>query len=530
VLAVVVVLVAIGALALLSLRPPSPLPATAPDSVFSAGRAWQHLEAIASEPRPHGSPAHERVRGHLIESLQAIGLEVRVQASAGTARGSGAGEQDIVLRNVVALMPGTNPTGTVALVTHYDSHPRAAGAGDDGLGVSAVLEAARVLRTRPALRNDVLLLFTDGEEMGLLGARLFAERDPAAPDVRVVLNFEGRGSAGPALMFETGPGNAELVRIFQRADPRPIGSSLFPEAYRYLPNDTDFSVFVRAGIRGLNFAHIDRAHTYHRETDVPANASRATLQHHGDHAVAMTRAFGELDLATLPGPASADAIYFNAPGLGLVRYPAALAVPHAVAVVLLFAGAVLLVRRDAAPFVGIFTGFGLSIAALIVCAAAGWVATRLAATEAEAGTLVGKFVLREGPYMLAILAVALASVLVPLVLAARWFQARALALGVALTLVLLGVVAALAAPGASYLLLWPVAFSIAASCVVARPPDSALRDAVLVTVLLAPAVALWAPHLSLFLTGLSLRAGAALGVIAALACMTLAPVATLARR
>ena len=89
--------------------------------------------------------------------------------------------------------------------------PAAPGAADAGSGVAAILESARAFRSGPAPRNDVILLFTDGEELGLLGARAFVEQHPWAKDVRVAVNFEARGTSGPAQMFETGPDNGAVV-------------------------------------------------------------------------------------------------------------------------------------------------------------------------------------------------------------------------------------------------------------------------------------------------------------------------------
>jgi hypothetical protein len=530
IMGVLAVLLGVGALSLLSLRPPAPVAETAPDTVFSAQRAWPHVQSIAVEPHPVGSAAHDRVHDYLVQQLRTMGVEPRVAGSSPALRSRPGVETAAGLRNIIAVLPGTAPTGAVALVCHYDSHRRAPGAGDDGLAVAALVEVARLLRTGPPPRNDLVLLFTDGEELGLLGAQAFVQDDPTADDVRVVLNFEGRGSHGPVLMFETGPGNAALVRVFQRADPHPIASSLFPEAYRYLPNDTDFTVFLRSGIRGLNFAHIGRAETYHHASDTPANASRATLQHHGEHALAMARAFGALDLATLPGPVVGDAVYFNVPGLGLIRYPARLALAHAVVVLVLWAAAVMYaVRRRGSVVAGVTVGFGVSLFVLVVSTFAAWAAGRIAGMEAEAGSLTNKLVIDEWPYMLAIVAVAVAVVVVPVALFARRLGGAPLALGVTLLPALIGSAAAMVAPGASYLLLWPAFFAIVAAVVCAHTRTATLRDVVIVTVLLAFSVALWAPHLSLFLTGLTLTMAPALGAITAFAAMSLAPAAVLSR-
>ena len=53
------------------------------------------------------------------------------------------------------------------LAGHFDSVPPGPGASDDGAAVAAILEIARMLRDQPPSRNDVILLFTDGEELGM---------------------------------------------------------------------------------------------------------------------------------------------------------------------------------------------------------------------------------------------------------------------------------------------------------------------------------------------------------------------------
>jgi hypothetical protein len=525
-------LLAVGALSLLSLVPPRPVPATASKAVFSAERAWDHLEVIAAEPRPQGSPAADAAREYIVAELEALGLAPRIEASTRTRRLRDGMERAFELRNVVVEVAGTDPTGAVLMLSHYDSHWTGTGAGDAGLSVAALLEAMRVLAAGPPLRNDLVLLLTDGEEYGMLGARSFVESDPAMARVRVALNFEGRGSAGPVLMFETGPGNAALVRTFHRGAARPIGSSLFPEAYRFLPNYTDFTAFLDAGVRGLNFAHIGRAETYHHASDTPDNASPRTLQHQGDLAVSMARAFGDLDLDALPGAASGDAVFFNLPGLGMVRYPAGLSLPLALAVVALWLAAVVWGRRRRAVRLwGVAAGLGTGILALVITVGAAWVAGRVAAMQPDAGTLTDKLVVREWPYMLALIAIALAAVLGGVAGIGRWLGAASVTLGVLLIPALLGVAAAVVVPGASYLLVWPAAFGIGAAWVAAAAgtrPDtgraSADREPWVAIALLVPVALLWGPHLSLFLTGLTLNMVLALGVVAGLAAMSVAAV------
>ena len=76
-------LVAVGAVTLLSLRPPGPEPAEAPAGTFSAARAMETVTAIAGQPRPLGSPASDAVRDLLVDRLRAEGLDARVTTSVG---------------------------------------------------------------------------------------------------------------------------------------------------------------------------------------------------------------------------------------------------------------------------------------------------------------------------------------------------------------------------------------------------------------------------------------------------------------
>ncbi|MCY4571601.1 MAG: M28 family peptidase, partial [Gemmatimonadetes bacterium] len=155
---------------------PSPVAATAPDSVFSSARAMSHLARIASEARPPGSPNHARTRDYLIDRLGALGHTASVQTATSFDAEYGGAMTVATVRNILARIPGTEPGGPAVLVTaHYDSREIALGAADDGSGVVAILETVRALGARAPLRNDVIVLITDAEEIGLLGARAFVD-------------------------------------------------------------------------------------------------------------------------------------------------------------------------------------------------------------------------------------------------------------------------------------------------------------------------------------------------------------------
>ena len=119
----------------------------------------------------------------------------------------------------MATLPGNDSTGSVVLAAHYDSTFGMPGAADDKASVAAMLETARALVSAGPLRNDVIVIFTDGEEAGLLGASSFVAEHPLADRGGVILNWEATGNAGPSVMFETTSGNAELIKEFAASAP-----------------------------------------------------------------------------------------------------------------------------------------------------------------------------------------------------------------------------------------------------------------------------------------------------------------------
>lgn len=294
---------------------PAPLLETASQDLFSADRALVYLKAFATAPHPIGSTEHDRVRDYLVAQLSALGVTPEMQnATSVTPRYEVAG----TVENIVARLKGTSGApDAIALVAHYDSVPAGPGAGDDGAGVAALLETLRALRAGPPLHNDVLILLTDGEEDGLLGASAFVAENPSAKDVRVAVNFEARGNAGESQMFETSAGNGRLVQIFAQAAPHPSGSSLSYEIYKHLPNDTDMTVFKKSGTGGLNFGFIGHWEAYHTPLDNPQSLDRGSLQQHGENALSLARSLGNADLGQLQ---DRDAVYFSLPGNFFAHY------------------------------------------------------------------------------------------------------------------------------------------------------------------------------------------------------------------
>ncbi len=274
-------------------------PESAPAEVFSAGRAFRLVEAIAQRPHPVGTAEHDRVRDHLVAQLRELGLQTEIQSGIG--RYPGALARDVVgmgrTDNIVARLPGTNSTGTIYLAAHYDSVPSSPGANDDGVGVAAVLETLRALRASGAtLRNDVVALLTDAEETGMLGAEAFVA---ANPDLRgdVIINHEARGAGGPVFMWRSTRPDGALIRAVAAA-PRPNADSLSTAlAGEQTSSNTDFASFEPAGAQVLDFAYAGHSAYYHNPLDDPAHVPLGTLQQMGDNTLALTRDLGDRDLA-----------------------------------------------------------------------------------------------------------------------------------------------------------------------------------------------------------------------------------------
>jgi len=500
--------------------PPEPVPASAPLSEFSAERAMAHVGQIAQRPHPVGSADHARVRDYLVGALEAIGLTAERQAA--VVRRGTTTVRMARIENVLARVRGTNSTGAVLLASHYDSVPAAPGAADAGSAVGALVEAMRAITTGPPPRNDVILLLTDGEELGLLGARAFVEQHPWAPEVRMALNFEARGTHGPAWLFETSAGSGAVVAEWAALVPKPAGSSLTYEIYKRLPNDTDFTEFKRLKTAGLNFAFIGGVERYHTPGDAVAALDRGSVQHHGEAALRLARRFASMDLGALK---VRDAVYFSLPILGVApRYPAIWAVPLAVAAALLFVVAVVRTgRRRDASLVGIF------LAVLVFAAFAGasgyfgWRFGRLA-DGLHRRFLPDGPVLTSGAYAAALVACIATAWFALYALARRLFAAHSMALGAAFVLLAAAGASAWFAAGASYVLLWPLIGALLAVIASSRradvPRDLPLHAGRVVLVLLmaVPATLIvWPLVHSLFLTmGLAPGSGAAMAALTAL--------------
>ena len=328
-------------LCLVLLLTPAAPGCTRPAGVFSQQNAGAHVAMLAGTigSRPVGSEANRRARGYIVDQLKVYGYEVRVQEA--DARRARLGLTAHVA-NIIGVLPGRRAEA-VGLVSHYDSVAESPGAADDGFGVAVTLEAARVLAARPDRTWTIMVLVTDGEEAGLMGAAALVTDRAVTDRLRTYINVESSGSSGPALLFETGPGNAWLVGPWARHAPHPRGGSFGLEIYRRLPNDTDFSILKRQEIPGLNFAVVGDSYAYHTARDTPERLSSRTVRDTGENVVAIATALDAMDITQRSAP---DTNYFDIGGVTAVSYNGTTAWIIAVAALLL--GAIAWVKVTAA--------------------------------------------------------------------------------------------------------------------------------------------------------------------------------------
>lgn len=521
-LLILLALVGLTVLSISSVTPPAVVGADAPADEFSADRAYEHVKQVGSKVHPVGSPAAGKVSNYIADQLTAIGLRPEFADAVGYSDElSGLGIASV--RNVVAVLPGTASTGKVFLVAHYDSVQVSFGGNDDGAGVATLLETARAVVAGPPPMNDLVFLFTDAEEACLCGAEAFVSQSPLAAQGGVALNFESRGSTGPAVMFETNRGNADVVGVYGGVVPYPVATSLAVEVYRILPNNTDFTPFLASGrFTGLNTAYIDGSPVYHTPQDTPSEMNVASLQHHGSNALALARAFGSANIAMLAAPTAGDSTYFPALGI-LVRYPGWLNWPLALLALVAVGGLAFVARRrQLTNWPRTAAGFGLATVPLVlapVVAQLLW-ALMMALRPGYANMIDPWW---PGWFRLCVIALVVTVLLTWFGVFRRPIGAWPLIIGALGWLAVLGLGLAAVAPGGSYLAAVPT-LAVAAGCLVAVTVSTFWIRWLAVALGGAVAVIILAPTVYLFFPALGLATGAAAALFAVMLGFALLPV------
>jgi len=482
-------------LSTLDVTPPAAVPSSAPLTEFSSGRAMRHLGVIAQKPHPPGTAEHSVVRDYIVKEVAAMGIEPEVQKTdLSAARGSLVFGS--VVENIVAKIPGTRNGGkSVLLSAHYDSVPHSTGASDDGAGVAALLETMRALRAGPPTANDIIFLFTDAEEIGLLGAMAFSEKYPAAKDVGVALNFDPLGRSGATIMYDATEKNGWLIGELAKAAPKPVVNSLARTIYGRLPYVTDLQFIAKDGVQGLNFAYLDGAYVHHSHLDSLETIDERSVQHIGSYALALARHFGNLNLQPAP---TRDAIFFSVLGSFLIHYPMNWSIPLSIAVTALFAAVVILgLKKKRLTFGGMILGvvafvFSVGVSAFIVSG----VQKVLRILPNDGLYLGNPDAYNSSLYYLGFIAGAIAVISTLYIWFTRKTSVENLTVGAMFSWVILMIFTSVAFPGGSYLFTWPLLFVLIAqgvSFVVVKAQTDRLKLSVGLCLATFPVIALMVP-------------------------------------
>lgn len=265
---------------------------------FSAARVELDIKNIAHSLHSVAHPVeHDRVRDYLIGRLESLGADTvklfRYEGLEGPENRPVKYQFDAVnvLAEFAPLGDAANSTNLL-FVAHYDSrYPlpiyngdtiSSYGAADDGYGLGVILETvSQALKYREQWKQGVKILFTDAEEVRMMGMKTMWERNREEfNNVGLAINIEARGPFGPALLFETSGNNKRVMQLYSNTAKSPFTYSLTTVVYNFMPNYTDFTV-LKDDIPGLNFSTIADINHYHNELDNIENIDTKTIQHYG---------------------------------------------------------------------------------------------------------------------------------------------------------------------------------------------------------------------------------------------------------
>lgn len=461
------------------LSAPAIQPANADASVFSAVRAQTHVVALTIAPRPVGSAGHASARAYIIAELTRLGLTPKIQQTVSAFRFPGSEGFGVAkVQNVIARIQGSQSQSAILLNAHYDSGNTGPGAGDCGACVAALLETARALKAGPPPHHDVILVFSDGEEVGDHGAHAFATQHPWMKDVALALNYEAMGTAGPGSLYVTSDNNAALVKALALAMPNGFGNSVITELFNAIPdmrNACDLQDYLNTGVAGLGFVLHGQTQNYHTRLDDADHLSGRSLQSFGESALGMVRVYDQIGPKDLR--AASDATFFSLHPFGTIYFPTTLALPLSV-LGLIITVIVLAIGQQRKRFnlrSLLFASLGLVVTPIFVTAATAalWAGLRAGNPNLQV-FLIGGF---ATPWHIAGLSVFAVGITLWLVgHLHRWGGADALLGGAILMLGTFGLLLAIFMPGMAYVATLPALFALPALIGVVLDKDGILFD------------------------------------------------------
>ncbi|WBX84200.1 M28 family peptidase [Sphingosinicella microcystinivorans] len=316
-------------LALWTLRPIGVHPPGSIETAFDTERAIGRLAVILGDQRPHptDSEANDAVEQRLLAEIRKAGFAplVRERFHCNAIR-----EGAAICARPRNILFWVTPPGddAVMLAAHYDSVPAGPGAADDGIGIAVILEVAHLLKGRD-LARPVLVLLSDAEEAGLVGAAAFAAHDPLRAQVGAVVNVEARGTTGGVNMFQTSRPNAHDLDALIAGGQMASANALATDFYELLPNDTDLTMFLPMGVDAANYSIIGAGKRYHTPLDDLSHLDVRSVRHMGASVLAAATGFAE----TRPKGAEGERVFTD------LDRKVTLVLPHGAAVVLLGLGA-----------------------------------------------------------------------------------------------------------------------------------------------------------------------------------------------
>ena len=379
---------------------PAPQPAGAEG--FSSARVVEDIKVISKEHHsvaPEHVEARSRVREYLAGRLDTLGADTVKRFRYDSLQGPDPKLKKHVLYTFDAenLLAEFHPlkeledTTYLMIVAHFDSRysqpmPKrdtvwSYGAADDGYGVGVALETVnQLLKHREDWNQGVKVLFTDAEEVGMMGMSEMYEKDRQEfEDVGFIINLEARGPFGPCLLFETSKGNEKIMDLYAETAEYKHTYSLTTVVYRFMPNFTDFTI-VKNDIPGVNFSTISDVNHYHTDKDNFSNINEKSIQHYGAQVLPMA-----LEYVTNPKYADKDylksdkdVVNFTIPVFGLFNFGKTWYVVINIVVFLIFlAISALEILRGRMKAVKVLKTAGLVFAAAVIALLAGLLLTYL---------------------------------------------------------------------------------------------------------------------------------------------------------
>ena len=379
---------------------PAPQPSGAEG--FSSARVVEDIKVISKEHHsvaPKHVEARSRVREYLAGRLDTLGADTVKRFRYDSLQGPDPKLKKHVLYTFDAenLLAEFHPlkeledTTYLMIVAHFDSRysqpmPKrdtvwSYGAADDGYGVGVALETVnQLLKHREDWNQGVKVLFTDAEEVGMMGMSEMYEKDRQEfEDVGFIINLEARGPFGPCLLFETSKGNEKIMDLYAETADYKHTYSLTTVVYRFMPNFTDFTI-VKKDIPGVNFSTIADVNHYHTDKDNFSNINEKSIQHYGTQVLPMA-----LEYVTNPKYADKDylksdkdVVNFTIPVFGLFNFGKTWYVVINIVVFLIFlAISALEILRGRMKAVKVLKTAGLVFAAAVIALLAGLLLTYL---------------------------------------------------------------------------------------------------------------------------------------------------------